>query len=955
MCKKFLNEVFGKYGKVEKGYLRALVLVVVFSMLVSTVYAQTTFESESACADYLEVINVHKDENSHVSTTAYDKRICYQPSRVAGTAQTLVYRDVASKNSCFGNNIVFEVTGPTNAHLALPWSNSYAGNDICYGYLQCYPGSIGHPYEVPFVKLSGSRNAHVTPTTSTDGAFGTRISCVEPICDQAFFDSKQPFPLLYSFNQIDEPLEFRENSHYSVIAPSIVTPESPHYDRALKVSSTGGEANQLKDIRISDWSGFYGLEFFVMPRSISATSATMNVVITSGSGAEAQSHSYAIDRYALEKVQQGTWAKVRLPLWDSNDNSYINLTDVRQISFNPTAGGNFYIDTIGFVSSTESELNFWQTYYCTRDPNDITTGYQWVNDADDELNACENTFGMDQTGTRCCGDDFNEFFVDSQAGCFDSVKVGDGQAFGLLSNDGLGQVCFGEECDGNTDNSTLLKFAYSQDGKFQSCGVNTNYVRTQGEGSATGQLLFDAVDYSLRTPRDGEVCAISGDYFCDPEGFWSTRTDNVEYMDILISNESEDSYDVGLIPITSGANRTHIKQDFDNSAEVAYSCCPESYCWHGGTCYENMANEPKNPGVILDDGSSYRCVDGNWFSGVTKRSPDGAQAGYCPTQNHCLVSPDGTQGDPNNPQCLASGETFNELYCNAGEWTSRTAITAKTLIEFAKTDRAATKYTAYCDSYENTLNFLGERNGQNVDTLLFGTVLATSTTPTTDICGTDGCTNNFCVLKSIDPEEVMFGTSVNTEITNSRGGLGAVFNISCAEGQTGLQSCVYTGVDNVDGTWFYDADNKIVIFVRADSSILGQLSSRLSVWLSRIWHVLTPADEQELPDLFSLSTRFNRAYVSEGLNVNVNSYSEEVFDLSTNRYKNTFAVKYTGHDNASFICDLVENFQAQADKEDYNTDFTCEVDGDDALVYTTDSNLNSIWPSLTAYLRQETE
>ncbi|MBU0461154.1 MAG: carbohydrate binding domain-containing protein [Nanoarchaeota archaeon] len=227
-----------------------------------------------------------------------------------------------------------------------------------------------------------------------------------------------------------------------------------------------------------------------------------------------------------------------------------------------------------------------------------------------------------------------------------------------------------------------------------------------------------------------------------------------------------------------------------------YGCCPDGFCWTGGTCihdqwYEQYALFPPIASSYGQNG--YRCIDGDWSFSKVKYDPRYRAKGYCPYETQCFGNPGSALGlDAEfesleedllrldlqdidygllvelKPRLAAAsvsdwchdsgtyeffGAYSEDFYCYQGNWTTRTKAIALQLLELAG---EGDDYTLFCDKMKNALSTA--EDNITYRGLLFPDT-EQSMLSTMFFTEDYNYFNEFCVLRKND--RVIVGTSLN--------------------------------------------------------------------------------------------------------------------------------------------------------------------------------------------------
>lgn len=99
--------------------------------------------------------------------------------------------------------------------------------------------------------------------------------------------------------------------------------------------------------------------------------------------------------------------------------------------------------------------------------------------------------------------------------------------------------------------------------------------------------------------------------------------------------------------------------------------------------------------------TEYFCTEDGWKTDVKMRcTPDKSECDYCSRENMCLLNPDSKTNALPDPRCIYVGDYNNDDYCLNGTWSTRTALVATQLLEFAQ----GKDYTLFCDEPLRALN-----------------------------------------------------------------------------------------------------------------------------------------------------------------------------------------------------------------------------------------------------------
>ncbi len=540
-----------------------------------------------------------------------------------------------------------------------------------------------------------------------------------------------------------------------------------------------------------------------------------------------------VDDYVTGQIQAGKWMRVVIPVEDGEiipSNStrilvlYADKEDVPQRLMTHEVFGTLRLRNALAIDRIHlgpgGNVNNQYRRYCAKYPQE-DVGY-WVSEMDQNdsdvsgfpvgKGVCENTPGFGWTGNACCGDDLAstsllrlqesgvvaESYADTLHGCVKGFTV---------RNNSVMNLSYANPA-GGPGSASLLYF----NGLFYTCKSKDKADAIKAEleygGSSTGRPY--SLDYSDALDSVEGECDVKGSWYCDFDKVWKNTS---------------------AIPGETINFSVHIP--FDANAKA---CCPENWCFYGNvsapkSCVPSQAdifqyeeqeglpyffNSSKKYGRVYGNNEYYRCINGNWRPAVLKWNPENTDKGYCPQIDQCYLGPE--------KGCVDTGYFEGDDYCEKGNWSSRTKLVARQLLDILEEKRAAiTGYdfkrgTIYCDDFDEVLAQVDykdiELSEKTVRELIEG--------PSEGCPGTDGlpCANNFCALSLVDldgNEEVYIGTSTNIPLNTeteysllrlfpeAKGSAGGAHNIYC-DGAIQQSSITknYTGCDDYD---FVEAGN----------------------------------------------------------------------------------------------------------------------------------------------------
>ncbi len=484
------------------------------------------------------------------------------------------------------------------------------------------------------------------------------------------------------------------------------------------------------------------------------------------------------------------------------------------------------------------------------------------------------------------------------------------------------------------------------------CNYNTGQGFTQGtaEGPINiavqidQDLCFDGFDNDC----DGPEFIDCYDPDCSPEGYIYPITNRTCYDDCNSYTTDIDN-DRACCPNPSDCvinGRCVQSGDVDGSFPDAHYCYNGK--WYGGDTFSqvcalviededynpiqyshwNLPGDAGNESCCGDDPNeyftagaygSYACCaapDMNVVGGVCmgslveKEMWDKSGTGYCAAESQCIVNPnensfeatveDATDlGNPlgNKIRCINDKESIGDHYCNNGKWTSRTALVATQMADFAKSMEEA---SLFCDSYDKVLNYYAyDLQGTYAEHYLgtegFQCKLGTTNIP---------CTNNMCVLryKEGDSYKVVLGTSLNHDIDAPIYSIlevlgGGSSDCNNQKNSTTFSSC-RTGI-------FYNNNIKSVIYSKDSISLGNVLVGNLLYYMENVYSPILNYVKSQNPSSydynFVIDTQdFNKIYLSKKGDKVISIITEEIEDK-----------KYMSATYSNFktdICKLIDNY-----------------------------------------------
>ena len=119
---------------------RGMILVIVFLFSLSFVYAEVdSYSVTNSCSNNNILFKVSGISNAHAALWndgIYDYSVCYTPS---------VSRDLSSSHICTGSNKVLKLSGITDAHAQGVSASGPYSTDVCYDGLNCISTTANCP------------------------------------------------------------------------------------------------------------------------------------------------------------------------------------------------------------------------------------------------------------------------------------------------------------------------------------------------------------------------------------------------------------------------------------------------------------------------------------------------------------------------------------------------------------------------------------------------------------------------------------------------------------------------------------------------------------------------------------------------------------------------------------------------------------------------------------------
>ncbi len=380
------------------------------------------------------------------------------------------------------------------------------------------------------------------------------------------------------------------------------------------------------------------------------------------------------------------------------------------------------IDDTESCCSSSSDCNFLNKCYSAGEWSNTTNNFlcdngQW-RDGDSSAQACTSNGQYTWTGTRCCGDDSEEYYNEpnKSIACWNGIPV------------------FNKNYVTSNTNP-IQKEVINANGSFEGCNTDSKPSLKALKDSITAKELV----------HNNQFCAVilngfqQGQHsFCSSRGIWNR------------SAEVRDSLK---------------KLGWTDSSVPQEECCTATQCWDGSKCLNDQSTSAISSAI-----NGNRCIKGEWSESPLKTNSDESAQGYCPKKTQCLVNPTSSNSKNglienftqdfsaalnNNIQCINDTQYIGDNYCEEGNWSARTKLLALAMLDSAESTSLG-NYTLYCDIFSNVLNNFEYSlpSGFNVKTDLITSCAINATQLP--------CSNNFCVLKT--KSNIIVGTTINTII-----------------------------------------------------------------------------------------------------------------------------------------------------------------------------------------------
>jgi hypothetical protein len=518
-------------------------------------------------------------------------------------------------------------------------------------------------------------------------------------------------------------------------------------------------------------------------------------------------------------------------------------------------------------------------YYCSKDNSGKG---DWRVDFDTDLyadgQACEAASNLfTWTGSRCCGDDYttlnqgyhSEFYKDIDSNCFDSRP---------LTADVL-------EIDGK---NPVLGFA----GNFYGCFAPLNLLNIKS--TVTGELLVNS----------SNVCEAHGNYFCSNQLLgWSSF--GYSLPEAVTAGTQMGSATTSLQRYAG--ERTELKYSPDNSSA---ECCHPDDCWNGTDCVGSQLPGDLPYGTLgipeigaESEFAGQRCINGEWQKAELKWDWLDMNWGYCPDMSQCLFDtatcyPSGWYSEYKT----IAGMSVPALYCQNGDWTSRTKLVAQEMLNIRPDD-----FVLDCGPAQDVLNFYSQKTSFSQIADRFENVAVAPEL------------NNFCILTY--GNSVIIGTSYNPKQDETLASTALNIVLSNAFNVKGFSTAGCEGSLSEDrlhncgkGIWYNDV-KKLIIFdtenkIDLDGNAITNFFSYIMNGIYGLFGIDVPVTAGEKILMFANRTKvFNNLYVSKHGNKMIKAAVERK-QTRPGVIANILTATYEGFDTS--ICSSVRLYAPNA-------------------------------------------
>ena len=293
---------------------------------------------------------------------------------------------------------------------------------------------------------------------------------------------------------------------------------------------------------------------------------------------------------------------------------------------------------------------------------------------------------------------------------------------------------------------------------------------------------------------------------------------------------------------------------------------------------------------------------------------DKTSSGYCLDDTQCLVNPDKVDFDktvedatsiihfPSNPvRCINDGEFIGDHYCRNGEWTSRTALLIRQLMDIGS---SSSEYSLFCDSYKKVLNFYGYAINDWYPAVNYFQTFECKIGKGNDVVP---CVNNLCVLKYGDENNVIIGASINHDVDASSYSILEALGGTNKDCSSVLDSNTFTACGGGVGVLYYNNKIKSIIYTRSEPPISDVLTGGEAAYIRNLFEP-TLSYLQYVPTYV-----YDYGFVNETSNFNkiyIHKKGDKSIYIITEKIKNKKYMSATYTNFNTNICTMIENYKA---------------------------------------------
>ncbi|TKJ17390.1 hypothetical protein CEE44_02545 [Candidatus Woesearchaeota archaeon B3_Woes] len=463
---------------------------------------------------------------------------------------------------------------------------------------------------------------------------------------------------------------------------------------------------------------------------------------------------------------------------------------------------------------------------------------------------------------------------------------------------------YDNDCDGTIDCSDLdcSPEGYLSPIRNRTCGVNDD-----GESDCTDEYQTNPT-FDQTTPPFNRACC-PDELYCVIDGECVASGDlHGEFPDVHLCAMGQwygSDTDLGvckaIVNISEEEALGHPPWGLTGDAGDG-ACCgddPEEYFTKGAYASYACCSKPKMKVI------GGKCV-GSLKEAYTWDKTD---SGYCLDDTQCLVNPDELSFDKtvedatsvthyplNEVRCINDGEFIGDHYCRNGEWTSRTALLIRQLMDIGS---SSNEYSLFCDSYDKVLNFYGYSINEWYPTVnYFQTGGYTCNIGKGNIVP---CINNLCVLK-YDENKVIIGASINHDVDASSYSILEAIGGTNRDCSSVLDSSTF---EVCGGGVYYNNKIKSVIYTRNEPSISDVLTGGEAAYIRNLF-------EPTLYYLQNIRLSYDYGFVNETSNFNkiyLHKKGEKSIYIITEEIKNKKYMSATYTNFNTNLCVMIENYK----------------------------------------------